>query len=71
MAEIRTAGADDLRAITDIYNDAVMNSTSTFHTEPRTDEEQRRWFESHGVIREAGRKFGRTLDVLIMQKLPG
>ncbi len=37
---IRAAEAGDLRAIAEIYNDAVLNSSATFDTEPATLEEQ-------------------------------
>jgi phosphinothricin acetyltransferase len=37
----------DLRAILDIYNDAVLHSTATFDLEPRTWEGQQRWFREH------------------------
>jgi phosphinothricin acetyltransferase len=47
-ARIRRARTDDLGAITDIYNEAVVNSTATFDIEPRSADEQRRWFEQHG-----------------------
>ena len=43
----REAGEADLRAILDIYNDAVLHSTATFDVEPRTWEGQRRWFQEH------------------------
>ncbi len=42
---IRQAGEDDLPAILVIYNEAVLNSTSTFDVEPRTVEAHRCWFE--------------------------
>lgn len=45
---IRPATSDDLQAITDIYNQAVLNTTATFDTETKTLEEQRSWFEQHG-----------------------
>lgn len=41
---IRPAIARDLGAILDIYNDAVLTSTATFDTEPRSGEAHRRWF---------------------------
>ena len=43
----REAGDADQRAILDIYNDAVLHSTATFDLEPRTWEEQQRWFQEH------------------------
>lgn len=45
---IRPAGEQDLAAITAIYNDAILHTTATFDTEPKSVEEQRRWLESHG-----------------------
>jgi phosphinothricin acetyltransferase len=44
---IRPATRDDLRAITEIYNDAVLRTTATFDTEPKTDCEQQSWFDAH------------------------
>ncbi|HQE25807.1 MAG TPA: N-acetyltransferase family protein [Candidatus Atribacteria bacterium] len=44
---IRKAQIDDLQEITDIYNEAVLETISTFHLYPRSWEEQVRWFESH------------------------
>jgi phosphinothricin acetyltransferase len=38
----------DLEAITEIYNEAVRTTTATFDTEPKTLEERRGWFKSHG-----------------------
>ncbi len=40
---IRPASVSDLPTILEIYNEAVLNSTATFDTEPRTMEEQREW----------------------------
>jgi phosphinothricin acetyltransferase len=45
---IRPAKIDDLPAITEIYNQAIINSVATFDTEPKTLEEQRAWFDQHG-----------------------
>ncbi len=45
--EIRRAQAFDLQAITDIYNEAILTSTATFDTEPKTTEERLDWFHSH------------------------
>jgi len=44
---IRRATLEDLQAITEIYNDAIINTVATFDTQPKTLEEQGRWFESH------------------------
>ncbi len=40
---IRPAEAGDLAAIANIYNDAVLNSTATFDTEPATLQESKQW----------------------------
>lgn len=40
---IRPAEDADLPAIADIYNDAILNSTATFDTEPKSLEERRAW----------------------------
>jgi phosphinothricin acetyltransferase len=37
----------DLPGIRAIYNDAVLHSTATFDVHPRTEAEQRAWFEAH------------------------
>jgi L-amino acid N-acyltransferase len=48
MSIIRKATAEDVAAITEIYNDAILNLTATFDTQPKTLEEQTKWFEGHG-----------------------
>ena len=45
---IRPATINDLHAITEIYNQAILNTVATFDTEPKTLEEQHGWFEEHG-----------------------
>ncbi len=44
---IRRANQADLVAITGIYNEAVLNTTATFDTEPKTLVEQEEWFRQH------------------------
>jgi L-amino acid N-acyltransferase len=44
---IRPAIADDLPAITAIYSHAILNTTATFDTEPKTEAEQLAWFKAH------------------------
>ena len=44
---IRSAGADDLSAIDDIYNHYVATSTCTYQYEPTTPAERRAWFDAH------------------------
>jgi len=48
MLIIRPARPDDLNAITEIYNEAILTTDATFDTKPKTDEEQRTWFINHG-----------------------
>jgi L-amino acid N-acyltransferase YncA len=45
--EIRKAKLEDLAAITEIYNDAILTTTATFDTETKSDAEQSKWFQSH------------------------
>ncbi|MCX8006917.1 MAG: GNAT family N-acetyltransferase [Coriobacteriia bacterium] len=47
--EIRPATPEDADAIASIYNDAVLNTTATFDTEPVTPESRRAWLASHGA----------------------
>ncbi len=47
MLSIRQAALNNLGQITAIYNDAIKKTTATFDTEPKTPEEQERWFTSH------------------------
>ncbi len=46
-AVIRKAVLPDLPAITDIYNEAILTTTATFDTEPKTLDERRQWFQAH------------------------
>jgi phosphinothricin acetyltransferase len=46
MLNIRKAGNADLPSITDIYNDAVANTTATFDTQTRTLEDRTQWFNN-------------------------
>src|SRR3972149_7949297 len=48
MLTIRPATLDDLGAITEIYNQAILNTSATFDTNPKTLEEQKDWFSHHG-----------------------
>lgn len=47
MLNISSATLEHLEQITDIYNEAVLNSTATFDTELKSVEEQRLWFNEH------------------------
>jgi L-amino acid N-acyltransferase len=44
---IRHAGLSDAEAITGIYNEAILTTTATFDTEPKTVAERTQWLESH------------------------
>jgi L-amino acid N-acyltransferase YncA len=48
MLIIRQATLQDLQAITEIYNEAILKTTATFDTEPKTPEEQKGWYQNHG-----------------------
>jgi L-amino acid N-acyltransferase YncA len=45
---IRKAELKDLGAITDIYNQAILHTTASFDTQPKTVAEQQVWFDKHG-----------------------
>ncbi|UCB43906.1 MAG: N-acetyltransferase [Dehalococcoidales bacterium] len=47
MFTTRAATVEDIKAITDIYNEAVLTTDATFDLEPKTEEEQRAWLDSH------------------------
>ena len=44
---IRKAVPEDLPAITGIYNEAILTTTATSDTEPKTAEERMSWFQAH------------------------
>jgi L-amino acid N-acyltransferase YncA len=46
---IRKATLQDLPAITEIYNEAILTTDATFDTEPKTAAEQKIWFKNHGT----------------------
>ena len=45
--KIRSATRDDLPAILEIYNEAVLNTTASYDYEPRTLEHRIGWFDDH------------------------
>lgn len=47
MITVRRATLDDLPAITEIYNDAVLNTIATFDTQSKSLDEQIEWFKEH------------------------
>jgi len=48
MLKLRSVRREDLDAITEIYNEAIIKTAATFDTEPKTYEDQKRWFDDHG-----------------------
>jgi len=47
MLTFRRAALEDLDAITEIYNEAILHTAATFDTETKTIEEQKTWFVEH------------------------
>jgi L-amino acid N-acyltransferase YncA len=47
MLSIRPANIKDVTGITEIYNEAVINTSSTFDTEPQTIEDRKQWLSKH------------------------
>jgi len=47
MISIRPATIADIPRITEIYNEAIQNTTATFDTEIKSIEEQQEWFNRH------------------------
>ena len=45
---IRIAVLEDIAGITAIYNEAILTTTATFDTEPKTRADRMRWFGEHG-----------------------
>ena len=46
--DIRKAVLADVPAITEIYNEAIMTTSATFDTEPKTVIDRKKWFKAHG-----------------------
>jgi phosphinothricin acetyltransferase len=46
---LRRAEPRDARAIAEIYNEAIRNTTATFDTQPKSEEDRRAWLASHGA----------------------
>jgi phosphinothricin acetyltransferase len=44
---IRRAWPSDAAAIAEIYNQAILHTTATFDTEPKTADDRRAWLEAH------------------------
>ncbi|MBL7923264.1 MAG: N-acetyltransferase [Bacteroidia bacterium] len=47
MITIRPAEEKDVPFITEIYNEAILNSTATFDTEIKSEEDRRQWLAAH------------------------
>jgi L-amino acid N-acyltransferase YncA len=47
LLEIRRAGLADAPAIAEIYNEAILTTTATFDTEPKSADERAEWLRSH------------------------
>jgi L-amino acid N-acyltransferase len=45
--QVRPADSADLRAILEIYNEAVANTTASYDYEPRSMDRQAGWFDEH------------------------
>jgi len=45
---IRNAKLSDIDAITEIYNEAILTTSATFDTEPKSAFERLEWLKSHG-----------------------
>jgi L-amino acid N-acyltransferase YncA len=43
----RKAAISDVDAIKEIYNEAILTTTATFDTEPKSADERLQWFKSH------------------------
>jgi len=48
--KIRPARREDVPAILEIYNDAVLTTTATYDYEPRTLQHRMQWFDDHQTI---------------------
>lgn len=44
---IRKAETSDMDAITEIYNEAIVTTTATFDTEPKSTSERLQWYQEH------------------------
>jgi phosphinothricin acetyltransferase len=47
MLSIRPASEKDIHRITEIYNEAIQNTTATFDTDIKTIEDRLEWFRGH------------------------
>lgn len=47
VIDIRRAKVEDVAAITEIYNEAILTTTATFDTEPKSIAERTAWLQAH------------------------
>lgn len=47
LVRIRQATPDDATAIAEIYNEAILTTTATFDTEPKSVDDRANWVRSH------------------------
>lgn len=47
VVSLRSAVRQDLQAITEIYNEAILTTTATFDTKPQTVAQRLKWFRKH------------------------
>ena len=47
MIKIRNATINDLKSITEIYNEAIIKTIATFDTKTKSLDEQKIWFNNH------------------------
>ena len=48
MITVRRACPEDIKAITEIYNEAIAKTVATFDTAPVSVDDQQRWLAEHG-----------------------
>lgn len=64
MISIRPANSSDVSRITEIYNEAILNTTATFDTDIKSQSERNAWFLAHDenhpvlVVESDGRVIG-------------
>jgi len=48
VLKIRNANVKDIKTITEIYNEAIVNTNATFDIKEKTINKMREWFKNHG-----------------------
>jgi len=72
-AMIRRMTAGDIGTVTGIYNEAIITTTATFYTDPKSLKDRKKWFLEHGpkhpiLVSDVGHKFAKYHDVIYMQR---